>query len=394
MTNPIVRMYETERRARDAVAKLRAEGYPKDWIFLMTPPPAAPAAAVEPLPETPAAITETAPELATEEAMETAPAAVARPLEPAPRVAAQAIEPAGEREAVTVEGLSMAVLAGFIPKGEAEAYADGLRLGRSLVAVRAPFGQAREAIIILDSFDPVAVAAVRRAPQQRSPAWDEAAPLSSALQWRTIQSNRPAPFSAVLGLPTLSRGRSFLSPMFGELGSPHFALFGRSSLSAKAAPLSALFGLKTLSSGKAGAAWTSSFGLRLLSANPAPLSSKLGLEVSTGGPLRSQAAPLSAVLGIPALSPGRTWLSRLFGELGSSHFALFGRNPLISNPAPLSSRLGLKTLSGKSGADWTSSLGLPLLARSAPTSLGLPLLSRNPAPLSWLFGLPVLSRYQ
>jgi hypothetical protein len=214
------------------------------------------------------------------------------------------------------------------------------------------------------------------------------------LQWRTIQSNRPAPFSSVVGLPTLSRGRSFLSPMFGELGSPHFALFGRSALSAKPAPLSALFGLKTLSSGKAGAAWTSSFGLRLLSANPAPLSSKLGLQVSTGGPLRSQAAPLSAVLGLPALSPGRTWLSRLFGELGSSHFALFGRNPLIRNPAPLSSRLGLKTLSGKSGADWTSSLGLPLLARSAPTSLGLPLLSRNPAPLSWLFGLPVLSRYQ
>jgi hypothetical protein len=369
MPNPIVRMYETERRARDAVAKLRAEGYPKDWIFLMVPE-------------------------AGSAALEAAPAVAAEGLEPAPAAAASPAAPATEIDAGTVESLPMAVMAGFLPKAEVRAYAEGLQLGRSLVAVRAPFGQAREAIAILDSFDPVAVAGLRRPPPGHSPAWDEAAPLSSALQWRTIHSNRPAPFSSAMGLPILSRGRSFLSPMFGELASPHFALFGRSALSATAAPLSSLFGLKTLSSGKTGATWTSSFGLRLLSADPAPLSSKLGLRVSTGGPLRGQAAPLSAVLGIPALSPGRTFLSRLFGELASPHFALFGRSRLSGNPAPLSSLFGLKTLSGKSGPEWTSSLGLPLLARSAPTSLGLPLLSRNPAPLSWLFGLPVLSRYQ
>ncbi len=140
--------------------------------------------------------------------------------------------------------------------------------------------------------------------------------------------------------------------------------------------------------------WRSSFGLPLLSSDPAPLSSKLGLLVSTGGPLRGHPAPLSTILGLPALSHGRSVLSRLFGELASAHFALFGRSALSSRAAPLSSLVGLKTLSGRSGPSWSRSFGLPILTSGSPSSFGLPLLSRNPAPLSSLFGLRVLSRYQ
>jgi hypothetical protein len=46
------------------------------------------------------------------------------------------------------------------------------------------------------------------------------------------------------------------------------------------------------------------------------------------------------------------------------------------------------------GSSWRSSFGIPLLTAGAPLSLGLPLLSRSPAPLSSVFGLRVLSRYQ
>lgn len=335
MTDPIVRVYETEQQARDAASKLREEGFPADDVALVTP--------------------------------------------------------TSGGEAVSPAAILNAVRAGKVLGGKAERYAQHIEAGRSLAAVRPPFGYAKLASGILDGFGPLEIEP--RRPQVSSTAWDEAAPLSSALQLRTIQRNQPAPFSSLLGLNTLSRGgRTFLSSMFGELTRPDFAVFGRSALSHEAAPLSSLFGLQTLRASDG--PWTASFGLPLLSSNPAPLSSKLGLEVQTGGPLRVHPAPLSAVLGLPTLSRGRSFLSRLFGELANPHFALFGRSALSKKPAPLSSLFGLKTLSGKAGPSWRSSFGLPLLTSGTALSFGLPLLSRNPAPLSSLFGLRVLSRYQ
>ncbi len=334
MTDPIVRMYETEQQARDAVSELREEGFPEDRIFLVTPG-------------------------------------------------------AGIDEGPS-EAISRAIMAGHVLRSHAQVYAQGIQGGRSLVVVHAPFGSGVLATRTMDSFGPVDTGI--RLPERRSPAWDEAAPLSSALQLRSILRDRPAPFSATVSLPTLSRGRSFLSSLFRELARSDFALFGRSELSPNPAPLSSLFGLKTVSESEGPR--RSSFGLPLLSQDPAPLSSRLGLLLLTEGPLRNQPAPLSATLGLPALSRGRSFLSRIVGELASSNFALFGRDPLSRNAAPLSSLFGLKTLSGKTGPSWTSSFGLPLLSRPRPQSLGLPLLSRNPAPLSSLFGLRVLSRYQ
>ena len=204
------------------------------------------------------------------------------------------------------------------------------------------------------------------------------APFSSIfglpLHTEPFDRKHPAPFSAVLGLPTISHRRSLLSRLFGELVSPDYALFGRNPLIRNPAPLSSALGVKTVSTKEGGAAWTRSFGLPLLSADPAPFSSTLGLPVHTERLDRNHPAPLSAVLGLPTISHGPSYLSRVFGELVSSDFGLFGRNPLISNPAPFSSLVGLKTLSGKTGAAWRSSFGLPLLAGTSPVSskLGIP----------------------
>jgi len=360
VTSPIVRMYETEKQARDAVSNLKQEGFPEDCIFLVTPGVDGGGESAKPAP------------------------GEAVPEEP---TGAEAASRGGGSRQTT----AMAIMAGHVLRSDAKVYAEGIESGRSLVAVSAPFGYGLLATRVLDSFGPVDTGI--QLPERRSLAWDEAAPLSSALQLRTVLRNRPAPFSSVVGLPTTASGLSALASLFGGLASSDFALFGRSALSENPAPLSSMFGLRTIS--KRTGPLVSRFGLPLLSQNPAPMSSKLGLSLLTEGPLRSHAAPLSAVLGLPVISRGRSFLSRLFGELGSSRFALFGRNPLSRNPAPLSSLLGLKTRSGETGELWRSSFGLPLLSASQSAySLGLPLLSSNPAPLSSLLGLRVLSRYQ
>jgi hypothetical protein len=132
----------------------------------------------------------------------------------------------------------------------------------------------------------------------------------------------------------------------------------------------------------------------MLSETPAPLSSWLGLGLLRGKPRANEPAPFSASIGMPPLTHGHSFLSRLFGQLASPDFALFGRNPLIGSATPLSSMFGLKTVSGKSGPSWTSSFGLPMLTGGQGPVLGSPRLSRNPAPFSSLLGLRVLSVFQ
>lgn len=338
MTAPIVRMYETNKQARDAVGKLRKEGFSSDDIFLMTP--------------------------------------------------------ASKGYADTVEPLSIAIKAGFVPGRLASACAAGLQEGRSLVSIAAPFGYGLLATKILDGCDPVATGFESR--PGYSVAWDEGAPLSSALLLPTVWRNMPAPFSTLFSFKALRRGRTFASPKCKELASPDYALFGKPRLSDNPAPLSSIFNLKTISVSR-GAPWTRSFGLPMLSQNAAPFSSALGLELLTGWLGRDHPAPFSAVVGgIPTLSRGRSLLSRMFPALASPRFALFGRNPLIDNPAPLSSLLGKGTLT-ETPQYWEKSFGWPLLEPgAAPTcaKLGIPMLSRNPAPLSSLLGLPVLSMFQ
>jgi hypothetical protein len=324
-------MYETDQQARDAVGKLRGEGFPKDTIFLVTPAP--------------------------------------------------------KSDEETAEPLSMAIKAGFVPQRDARVYSELLGQGRSLVAVRAPFGQARLATAILDGSGPVDTGI--RPPEKRSVAWETGAPFSSSLLLPTLSRRKPDAFSMSFGLPTLSSGPTTRA----KLADPQLALFGQPSLSRNPSPLSSMFHIKTIS-GKSGPSWRSSFGLPMLSEKPAPFSSWLGLHLLKGKPRASEPAPFSAGLGMPSLSAGRSFLSRFFGELTSADFALFGRNPLIDNAAPLSSMFGLKMLSGKSGSSWTSSFGIPMLTAGQGPTLGVPWLSRSAAPFSSLLGMRVLSPYQ
>lgn len=332
MTSPIVRLYETEQQAGDALRSLEEAGFAPDTMQLLVP--------------------------------------------------------VSKSDTGSAGAVANAVRAGFVPQERADVYADGVQQGHSLLAIRAPFGHGQLAIDILDRFDPVDTGLEHPVP---AVAWDVAAPFSSGLQAPVLLRGSPAPLSRLLGRPPLSRGRTF-ERKYAELTSPDWtfsSLLGLRLLSRRAKPWSSL-------TGRSGADWTRSFGLPLLSGNATAFSTKLGLGFLSG-PLRyDQPAPFSAGLGVPTASRRRSVLSRLFGELVSPRFALFGRGALSSNPTPLSSLVGQPLLL-QDPAPLSSKIGQPLLSPGhAPLSskLGLPVLAHNPAPLSSLLCLRVLSPYQ
>lgn len=130
-----------------------------------------------------------------------------------------------------------------------------------------------------------------------------------------------------------------------------------------------------------------------------------------------QPAPLSALLNMPVLSHRKSWMSRAFGELTEPGFfptqGVMGGLLSKDNPTPLSSKIGMDTLSDNP-TPLSSKLGMNLIkddptplsdklgmdTLSAPekqsskksSSFGLPLLSNNATPLSSLFGIPLLKR--
>lgn len=238
MIEPTVRMYASEETARAAAADLVAAGLPVSKVFVVTPG-------------------------------------------------------AGGSDDGT-DSIAAAIMAGHVLRSHARVYADGIRAGRSLVIARAPFGFGQIAINLMESHGPVDSGLVL--PAEPAPTWDEAAPLSSALQFPPLLRKRPAPLSDLLGLPALlpaatdrssrmlpaltAAGWSLSSVLgFGLLSraaAPLSSLLGLRLLSGTAAPLSKRLGLKVLSGG--GGRWTRSFGLPLLSSNPTPLSSLLGLR--------------------------------------------------------------------------------------------------------------------
>lgn len=113
----------------------------------------------------------------------------------------------------------------------------------------------------------------------------------------------------------------------------------------------------------------------VLSSDPAPLSSWLGFRTLT----RSQA---------PAARGGAPLLSRKAAPLSSAAHV----RTLWGSAAPLSSRLGVKTL-WQSAAPLSSRLGWKTLLQSPAllsAKIGGKTLLNNPAPLSSLLGAPVL----
>jgi hypothetical protein len=215
--------------------------------------------------------------------------------------------------------------------------------------------------------------------------------MSSAVRLPPLLHRQPSPFSGLFGLGLLSNGRTFESK-YSELTSPDWTLSSRLGLGL----LSRNQNGRASLSGKSGSAWTSSLFFPMLTKDPTPFSSMLGLGFLTEAVPPDDPALFSKYVGMPTRSRGRTFLSRLFGELASSNFRVFGRNPLIKNAAPLSSMAG-QPLLVEDPAPLSAKIGQPLLSgEKAPFSakFSLPLLSRDPAPLSSLLHLAPLSRYQ
>ncbi len=251
MTQPIARIYASQASGTSAMAALQEAGFRTDDIAVITRPMA---------------------------------------------------KESGEEEAPHNLVLEAILAAGVAPE-PAAVYAEAVANGKTLVAVKPPFGGAKLAIEILDGFDPVALAVpeVAAAPEpvfagfmfdSSSPTplsdafgWkvllNDPTPLSSYMNWtvlkketgpsRTLeqirkQSNDPSPFSSKLGLAVLIDNPTPLSSKAGW-----------KTLWGSAAPLSEKFGWKTL--------WGSAtplsdkFGWRVLSDNSTPLSTLLGLPV-------------------------------------------------------------------------------------------------------------------
>lgn len=228
MPNLIVRMYDTEERARDAVTKLKEGGFRDDLILELSPG------------------------------------------------SAQSVASA------IVAGRRMGHLAGF--------YAERVERGRSLVAIEAPFGKGQLATEIMDRCGPVDQD-LRQPDDPVQTKWRQAAPLSAALGWPVLSRNKPSPLSYALGIPTISRKAFYLTSKLANPNFSLSSMLGLPLLSRNPAPLSSMLGLPLLSRWAKSSSFgmkllsndpaplSSALGMRTLSRNPTPLSSALGWPV-------------------------------------------------------------------------------------------------------------------
>lgn len=225
MPNLIVRMYDTDERARDAVAKLKAEGFPDDVILALTPGAA--------------------------------------------------------------QSVADAIVAGRMMGHRAEFYAERVKQGRSLVAVDAPFGRGEFVTGILDGCGPVDLdLEVPEDPGRVR--GDRAAPLSAAMGWQVLSRRNPTPLSDSLGLPTTARNEFYLTSELASPDYALSESMGMRLLSRNAAPFSSKLGLPLLSRKlprtrlmNNPSPLSSALGMATLSRNPAPLSCMLGLATLT-----------------------------------------------------------------------------------------------------------------
>jgi len=303
------------------------------------------------------------------------------------------IEPVRGEMAEADDLASRAVKAGVLLGDKSAAHMEHLRQGRTLLAVRAPFGRALQATDILDSHDPVAVAGSAEGSQNPHVFLSEmAAPLSTLLRMPVLSKTRTRPSRGdFLGLRTLSGNRSYLTGGLSSFGRRTRSM-GMPLLSSNPAPASSLLRMPVATRAKSGAGWTRSLGFKMLSPRATPLSSFFGVHLISGrtdsraySPVEQRsriigkAAPLSRTIRWKPLAAKRlSFLSRMMPPLTRAGFALLGKPGLIKNGAPLSSMTAMPVKSGTSGGKRRGSLGLPLL-------------SSNPAPLSNLFGFPLLS---
>ncbi len=107
------------------------------------------------------------------------------------------------------------------------------------------------------------------------------------------------------------------------------------------------------------------------------------------------AAPISSAFMLPVRTKRRPEPILLRGlmfstipQLTKPGFALFGDGVSRNNPAPLSSMVGMKTLTEEK--PWVKSMGFSLLLDKDKRFFMAPTLIDNPAPLSRMLGLPSL----
>lgn len=200
---------------------------------------------------------------------------------PGDRARVQQIDAAGQ----DAGRVAQALVALNVAPATAAAYAkEAVRIGGSLVVVRAAFGRAAEVIRELDWYEPVEL----DAPDGYFETVDYAAPLSDLLGVAVLSDN-PTPLSSALGLKVLTKGTSNTNlidnpaPFSNTLGLPLL----------KKGPGEKSFGFPLLKKGPG----EKSFGFPLLSKNPAPLSSLFGLPTLSKNP-----TPLSSLLGLKTLT--------------------------------------------------------------------------------------------
>ncbi|MFK7964456.1 MAG: hypothetical protein AB8C46_10890 [Burkholderiaceae bacterium] len=196
----------------------------------------------------------------------------------------------------SIADIVKAIVAGhpdWVPIAHAQAYAEHVKQGRSLVMVTAPFGRGTTVESIMNV--PGAIDVALPEPESR--------PYGAT------------PLSDFLGFPVLSHERtfaskkgSFLDWFLGDASSPNFkfsSVFGMGMLSKNPTPLSSMIGFKPLSNQKGPG--ESSFGMKLLRRNdPAPLSSTVGMK-----PLSANQGRGNSSFGLPTLSKNSTPLSSL-----------------------------------------------------------------------------------
>ncbi len=180
---------------------------------------------------------------------------------------------AGQEEAA----VRAAAADGVLPGAHINSSISGLKQGRSLVAVEAPFGKAKRAVHIMETNGAVE--------SESLPAYttDDPSPFSDLIGFPTLSNVKPSTslarhdwtFSSMFGLGLLSKNQKGSDRSFGmKTLVPHVdkSSFGMSLLSKDQSGPSKSFGFNTLSAGKS---------KTKLSSNPAPFSSLFGMSTLT-----------------------------------------------------------------------------------------------------------------
>jgi hypothetical protein len=148
--------------------------------------------------------------------------------------------PAPARTAEILEAMVQA----YIFRSDAAILAKHVSNGSSVVTVHAPFSGGLKATSVLDRHGPIESGLPE--PTFPSYAWDETHPLSSALRLPLL-TKCALPFEYVFGLPTLMKARQRSSEPIGpDRPAPFSAALGLQVLSDNPAPFSSRFGIPVL----------------------------------------------------------------------------------------------------------------------------------------------------